>query len=67
MLPQKPVYHFHTEFVPKTPPVSDNVAEFPEHIFAGDTVIEIGIVERVFTMIVVLTQVVVLQTLSALT
>ena len=65
--PQEAVYQFQLAPIPKEPPVILKDDELPWQIIAGEEVAEVGFVELVLTVIVTLTQRVVLHTFSALT
>ena len=64
--PHEPVYQYQLAPVPEFPPLRLKVDEFPAHI--GDMLFaEIGAMDKVLVIIVVLTQFVVLHRPSALT
>ena len=64
---QEPVYHFHDAPEPKVPPVIPRVELAPEQIVAGETVTLAATTDKEFTVIAVLTQLVVEQVPMALT
>ena len=61
------MYQYQFPEVPRLPPETVNVVVAPEQIVAGEEVAEVAIVERVLTVIEVLTHAVVLHDPSALT
>ena len=65
--PHKPVYHFHIADVPAVPPEKVRVDEDPEQIFGGLELADVGAIEFVFIISVMLRHKVVLQMPSALT
>ena len=62
-----PLYQYHPAPVPRIPPVIPRVVAEPSQITDGLDVADAGITEFVFTVNKILTQLVVLQTFSALT
>ena len=65
--PHVPEYQCQLEFEPSEPPVNDKVVELPEHIINGFPVTDVAGEDNVPTVIVILTQDVVLAVPSALT
>jgi hypothetical protein len=63
--PQDELYQIQLAFVPNKPPVPDKVTEVPEHINVWLDITETGAIEFELTVIVVLTQEVVLLNPSA--
>lgn len=62
-----PENHSQLAPVPNEPPVTVKVEEFPSHITKGVALAAVGSVESVFTVTVMLWQIVLLQVPSALT
>jgi hypothetical protein len=65
--PQLPVDHTQTAPVPKEPPTRLSVVDVPLQTGLADALIEVGAVDRVFTVTVTLAHAVVLQVPSART
>lgn len=65
--PHEPVYQYQFAPVPKLPPVNVNVEDVPGHIAEGDAEAEEAAIEPPLTIIVTLTQAVVLHNPSGLT
>ena len=64
---QTPVYHFQLAPVPREPPTTLRVVDPPTQKLLLLVVADVGSVEAVFTVTVMLAQAVVLQSPSALT
>ena len=65
--PQEVEYQFQLAPAPKVPPATDNMLRFPGQTVAGEPIAAAGVVDKLSTRIVILTQLVVLQVPSALT
>ena len=64
--PHEPLYHCHEPPVPREPPVTVRVVASPVQIIEGEAEAEVGAIDKLFTVTVVVTQIVVLQVPSAL-
>ena len=67
VLPQETVYHFQEELSLPNVPVTDSVEENPLQIIAGEALTELAIIELSTTVTETFSQLVVLQSPSALT
>jgi len=65
--PHEPVYQRHIAPVPNVPPETVRVDEVPEHTTCREAVAEVGAVEGLFTITVIVAHVVVLHVPSART
>ena len=65
--PHELLYHCHDAPVPREPPDTDKVVASPTQMVEGAADAETGFVDKLFTVTVVVTQIVVLQVPSALT
>ena len=65
--PHELVYHFQLALLPRLPPLTLSVTLLPLHMESIVAVMEAGAVDRLLTLMVLFTQIVVLQVPSALT